>query len=138
MLVVSLSACVATGPAFTPAPAPGKDQALVYIYREETQPHGAVRLACTVDSVEAAMLYGRGYTRFYLAPGNHVIGINAPNVKPFSGVFWGGETYYFRLRVDFSSTQYPASAISITAIPGGIGEKEIVFYRLQPPKKDFF
>ena len=77
VLLLSISAVIlagcATGPAFVEAPAPDKDKALVYIYREPNFASAARNAAFYVDGRKVFDLMAGGYSYVYVTPGRHAI-----------------------------------------------------------------
>ena len=76
MLIIMLAGCAAidaNGPTFTPAAAPGDDQALLYIYRPRTPWFSGRAAIMKLDDKPLLELLNNGYTHVYLRPGNHKI-----------------------------------------------------------------
>src|SRR5690349_15073399 len=66
-----LTACSASGPAFTPAAAPTPNTALVYIYRPSRIMIVPVSPGILIDGEERISMKNNAYSFFYLPPGRH-------------------------------------------------------------------
>ena len=73
LVVAFLAGCTATGPAYQAAPAPERDQALLYIYRPESMALGARTASFRIGGVHLGELLSGGYTRVYLKPGYYKV-----------------------------------------------------------------
>jgi hypothetical protein len=141
LLALAGAACVAMGPAFVPAAPPSNDRALLYLYREDTQPGNAVGMTISLDGQETATLYRRGYTRFYAKPGMRSIGVklglNAP--RTYQVELKSGDTRYFRLATHHGTGPYSGGTVmEFTPVVSAAGEREVVFYRFQEPLQQEF
>ena len=71
LIVFTLSGCVATGPLFSPAPAPAANSAIVYIYREGGMALQARAAYFYVNDVNVFDLNAEGYSWITLPAGQH-------------------------------------------------------------------
>lgn len=70
-LVASSAGCITAGPAFSPAPDPAPDKALVYFLRGHIPQGGLFPTTFTVNDVEVVTLGDWGYSWIYLDPGTY-------------------------------------------------------------------
>lgn len=102
ILSALLLASCATGPRFEPAPSPGAQKALVYIYRPAALTASARRTEFFVNDRSVATLSSGGYTHLYLDPGNYAISQKWAADIGFLGSqkkkleVEAGKTYYYR------------------------------------------
>lgn len=120
MLIVALSACAASGPIYSPAPAPKASDALVYIYRPNGFVLGGRDAYFQLDGKNVVHLSAAGYTRIYLQPGAYemvqswpidLIGFKSLHVPLTVSA---GKTYYYRFTTGTGSSR--------TASCGGVGD----------------
>lgn len=139
LLALAIAACAATGQAFVPAAPPADDRTLVYVYREDTQAGNAGGITIFVDEDEVVTLNRKGYTRFYLVQGERVIRVKEEYSDPrvYYLQFDGGDTRYFRL-AGSDDARSGIVDLEFDHVARGAGEKEIVLYRLQRPRRDVF
>jgi hypothetical protein len=139
LLALAIAACAAPGPAFVPAAPPADDRTLVYVYREDTQAGNAAGITIFVDEDEIVTLNRKGYTRFYLVQGERVIRVKEESSDPriYYLQFDGGDTRYFRL-AGSDDARSGIVDLEFDHVARGAGEKEIVLYQLQPPRRDVF
>lgn len=106
MLMIALTACVASGPIYSPAPAPKASDALVYIYRPNGFVLGGRDAYFSLNGKSVVHLSAAGYTRVYLRPGVYqmaqswpidLIGFKSLHV-PLTVL--AGQTYYYQFTTD--------------------------------------
>lgn len=106
---ILLSACSATGPLFSAAPAPAAADALVYVYRPEAPFYGGIKSHFYVDGAKVASLSKGGYSAFYLPVGSHTMKqqwtgmTGASDTLQFGFELKPGETRYYRLSIGLES-----------------------------------
>lgn len=134
-LSLFISACgIARGPAFSPAPPPDGNQALIYIYAPPSSA-AALGYECglAVDTQQIGQLQPNGYTHLYLQPGRHDLDswLGPYSYPPLrvSGQFEAGQTYYYRFEV---TGNIGMLRWAIRQLPPGQARREIVEYRYQP------
>lgn len=148
-VVLLLSACSATGPKFSVAVQPSKNEALIYLYRPDAPFFGGIQSHFYVDGNKVASLNKEGYTAFYLSPGAHTFkqhwsGMeNANDTIQFPIELEPGETRYYRLTIGLQSfgvaPGYKSVFISashkwvITNMPERDALGEIGLTHYQPP-----
>jgi hypothetical protein len=102
-----LSACSASGPAFTPAAAPERSSALVYIYRPGRIMIAPVSPGILIDGEERILMKNNGYSFFYLPPGKHSFALLlSDRYKGLAHVntdLQSGHTYFLKVDGDHSS-----------------------------------
>ncbi|MFZ6755608.1 DUF2846 domain-containing protein [Undibacterium sp. Ji50W] len=109
LIMLLLSACSATGPKFSVAAQPAKNEVLIYVYRPDAPFFGGIQSHFYVDGTKVASLNKEGYTAFYLPPGTHVFkqhwsGMdNAKDTIQFPIELEPGETRYYRLTIGLQS-----------------------------------
>lgn len=155
LLAVSLAGCAARGPAFTEAPPPGT-KALVYIYRPYNQWISTQDAGFDANGKRVGFLDPGGYTYFHAPAGHYDIRqfwplglwtIQAPGLWKdlhVSADLNGGETHYFRLRVQQVSTgecSAPSAGMSwcigwdLAEVPPEVGRREIAEQKFEPQNK---
>ncbi|MFZ6719446.1 hypothetical protein [Undibacterium sp. Ji49W] len=149
LITLLLSACSATGPKFSVATQPTKNEVLIYLYRPDAIFFGGIQSYFYVDGTKVASLNKEGYTAFYLPPGTHLFkqhwaGMdNAKDTIQFSIELEPGETRYYRLTIGLQSfgmaPGYKSVFISashkwaITNVPESDALREIGLTNYQPP-----
>ena len=137
---VLLSGCmIARGPDFTDAPAPGNNNALVYIYWPANFVAAARTADIYIDDAQVASLNAGGYAYVYVSPGSHKFSekwefsIFAPEslIEPPIGLeaeVHAGETRYIR----FSTGVIPGAVVwHIEEAPPAEGRSELASERYQ-------
>jgi hypothetical protein len=149
LAVLTLSACSATGPIFSRAAQPIKNEALVYLYRPDAPYYGGIQSHFYVNGNKVASLNKEGYSAFYLSPGVHTIkqhwtGMDNPkDTIQFQLELEAGETRFYRLTIALKSfgiaPAYKGLFFSashqwaITNVPESEALNEIVSAHYQPP-----
>jgi hypothetical protein len=82
ILIVLLSGCAATGPAYKAAEEPSGGFALVYIYRPDSLTYGARAANFFLDDRSVAEIRSNGYSYFYVKPGTYRLRQKWPVVFP--------------------------------------------------------
>jgi Protein of unknown function (DUF2846) len=136
-----LSACAASGPDFStaPAPIPESKQSLVYIYRPDTFALGGRDAYFYVDGINISDLSRNGYTWFAAPAGKHVLTQKWPidisiTDKLDLPVNWEpGKTYYYRFTTT-ATTGYPGLTIhwQFGRVTQEVALEEIQTTKLQP------
>lgn len=102
LVIMALTACAASGPIYSPAPAPKASDALVYIYRPNAFVLGGRDAYFQVNGKNVVHLSAVGYTRIYLQPGAYEIVQSWPiDLIGFKRLHLpltvsAGKTYYYR------------------------------------------
>jgi hypothetical protein len=148
LLAVSfLAACSATGPKFSAAAQPIKNEALIYVYRPNALFYGAIQSHFYLDDNKVASLNKEGYTAFYVPSGAHIFkqhwtGMEyAHQTIKFPVELAPGETYYYRLTIGFegfnSAPAYRGVSAThkwvISRVPESEALSEIELTNYQPP-----
>jgi len=132
-----LAGCAATGAPYTaPAPPPGVNDALVYIYRPDSRALMLRDAYFYVDGVNIVDLGNRGYTWFHVPSGDYVFKQTWPadvtlGMKTIEiPVRWqAGGTYFYRLHttLDFMALRW-----RLGQVPPEEAVRELPACRLQP------
>lgn len=147
LAVLLLSACSATGPKFSVAAQPTKNEALIYLYRPDALFYGGIQSHFYVDGNKVASLNKEGYSAFYLPPDaymfkQHWTGMdNANDTVHFPVELKPGETRYYRLTIALESFgiepggQFISASHKwiITNVPEPEALNEIGLTMYQPP-----
>jgi hypothetical protein len=144
-----LAGCVAKGPAFSEAPAPG-DRALVYIYRMPNYALSANAAGFDANEKRIAVLDPGGYTYFYAPPGIYDLKqfwpaslLTITNPGLWSSIrtslnVRSGETHYLRMSAGMGGGTGGGLSMhwEITEVPPEIASREIALEKFQPQDKD--
>lgn len=136
----TLAGCAATGPVYQPAPQPGADQALVYIYRPNNFALGGRDAYFYVDGINVADLSRDGYTWFHVPAGPHTLMQKWPvDVSTFGklekSVNWQpGQTYHYQFVTDVGSGGVSGVVVKWTfsEVSAETARQEMVDKKLQP------
>jgi hypothetical protein len=134
-----LTGCMATGPAFTEAPPPTGDNAIIYVYRIANFGASGARATFYVNDKQVFALRAGGYSYFVVPPGNYVLsqdwyqgypdihlGAFAKELKVRVSVK-SGETHYFRFEANAAPSGYHEvlAQWDLHEVSGSVGRLEI-------------
>jgi len=120
LALAGLTGCAAIGPEYQAAPAPGPDEALVYVYRTNSQALGARDAYLYVDEINIADISRSGYTWFHVPAGRHKlvqkwpIDVSASKRIEMDVDWQAGKTYVYRLTTSMGSILPTGLGLSMT------------------------
>lgn len=145
--ILVLTGCAAVGPKFSSMPEVS-DKSLVYVYRPEVFQNCGISPALMVDHDEKLLIKNKGYTYFYLEPGEHDFALQLSDrynsVLPTQVTMQSGKVYYMKVFTSNEFTnQYAGFTVrrlfSIDLVENNIGEAEVSkCVYLDPSKSEKF